>query len=224
MTLHNQFFGIIFDLDGLLVDSEPLQERAIGGVLARYGIHLSTDDFVSMVGISTPQNFLDVLEQHGPFAPLERLLEQKHALYREIAEAELRPMPGAVALVEAAAAAGVPRAVASSSPRADVDLSLAAVGLDAALPQRVGGDQVSATKPAPDLYLRALDLIRLPAARCVGLEDTTHGVAAAKAAGLACVTVPNRHTVGQDLTAADHRIPSLEALSLRDLAGLVSFG
>jgi len=217
-------FGIIFDLDGLLVDSEPLQERAIGGVLERYGIHLTSDDFVSMVGISTPQNFLDVLERHGPFESLERLLAQKHALYRQIAEAELQPMPGAVALVRAAAAADVPRAVASSSPRADVDMSLVAVGLDAALPLRVGGDQVAETKPAPDLYLRGLELIGLGAGRCVGLEDTTHGVASAKAAGLSCVAVPNRHTVGQDLSAADRRISSLEDLSLPDLARLASFG
>jgi beta-phosphoglucomutase len=217
-------FGIIFDLDGLLVDSEPLQERAIGGVLARYGIHLSTDDFVAMVGISTPQNFLDILHRHGPFETLDRLLEQKHALYREIAGAELRPMPGAIALVKAAAAAEIPRAVASSSPLADVALSLEAVGLAADLPLRIGGDQVAATKPAPDLYLRGLELIGLPAARCVGLEDTAHGVHAAKAAGLACVAVPNRHTHGQDLSAADQKISSLDALSLQDLARLVSFG
>jgi HAD superfamily hydrolase (TIGR01509 family) len=214
-------FGVVFDLDGLLVDSEPLQERAIGAVLARYGVHLTAADFVSMVGISTPRNFEDVLARRGPFASLERLLAQKHALYREIATAELRPMPGAVALVEAAAAAGVPRAVASSSPRADVDLSLAAVGLDGLLPLRVGGDEVQATKPAPDLYLRALDLLGLPAARCVGLEDTAHGVHAAKAAGLACVAVPNRQTCGQDLSVADRRVSSLEALTLRDLASLV---
>lgn len=215
-------FGIVFDLDGLLVDSEPLQERAIGGVLARYGIHLEPEDFVAMVGISTPDNFIDVLGRHGPFESLDRLLAQKHALYREIATAELAAMPGAVALVEAAAAAGVPRAVASSSPREDVDLSLAAVGLDGALPLRVGGDQVAATKPAPDLYLRALELLNLPASRCVGLEDTAHGVHAAKAAGLICVAVPNRHTRGQDLTAADRLVASLEALALRDLASLVS--
>ncbi len=216
--------GIIFDLDGLLVDSEPLQERAICGVLERYGIRLGSGDFEAMVGISTMQNFQDVIDRHGPFETVERLIEQKNALYHEIARAELRPMPGAVALVEAAAANRIPRVVASSSPVRDVVLSLETVGLDALLTLRVGGDQVEATKPAPDLYLSALALVGLPAERCVGLEDTEHGVLSAKAAGLACVAVPNRHTRGQDLSAADLTVASLEALSLRDLATLASFG
>ena len=217
-------FGIVFDLDGLLVDSEPLQEKAIRAVLARYGIRLGRSDFEAMVGLSTPRNFQDMIDLHGPFETLGRLMAQKNMLYGEIARAELQPMPGAVSLVEAAAAASLPRAVASSSPVADVALSLDAVGLGDLLPLRIGGDQVSATKPAPDLYLHALDLLRLPAGRCVALEDTEHGVLSAKAAGLACVAVPNRHTIAQDLSAADLRVSSLVSMTLWDLARLVPFG
>jgi HAD superfamily hydrolase (TIGR01509 family) len=123
-------------------------------------------------------------------------------------------MPGAVALVRALAAASVPLAVASSSPHDDIGPSLVAVGLDALLPVRVSGFDVARMKPAPDVYLRAIDLLGLSPSACVAVEDAQAGVEAAKAAGLSCVAVPNRYTLGRhDFRAADAVVASLETVT-----------
>jgi HAD superfamily hydrolase (TIGR01509 family) len=125
----------------------------------------------------------------------------------------MEAMPGAVELVRALRAGRVPIAVASSSGLADVAASLRAVGLDDDLPVRASAEEVARPKPAADVYLLAVRRLGLAPEACVALEDAGPGVAAAVAAGLACVAVPNAYTVGHDFAGA-----ALVARSLRDLS------
>ncbi|MBP7127737.1 HAD family phosphatase [Myxococcota bacterium] len=214
-------FGVVFDLDGLLVDSERLQARAFAVALSPFGIVLDDREFGRFVGLSTRQNFLDLARMHPRLADhLEEIHARKDRAYRELVEREMEPMPGARTLVEALHRDGIPMAVASSSPRADVAASLARAGLSGFLDRIVAGDEVARPKPAPDLYLRAAELAGLPPWQCVALEDARAGVEAAKAAGLSCVAIPNRYTRDHDFSRADLVLPSLEHVSRSLLASL----
>lgn len=207
-------FGVVFDLDGLLVDSERVQAMAFNVALAPYGIELSDEDFASFVGYSTLQNFKDLARKHPRLAPdVLAIHDIKDRAYAELVRTEMRSMPGALELVRALDASGVPMAVASSSYRQDVEACLHCVGLGEVLTILSPGDEVRRTKPAPDVYLRAVELLGLPASFCVALEDAEAGVRAAKAAGLCCIAVPNRFTRGHDFGLADGVVASLTVLT-----------
>ncbi len=215
-------FGVVFDLDGLLVDSERVQAMAFNAVLAPYGIELSDDDFAMFVGYSTAQNFNDLAGRHSKLAPhVQEILAAKDRAYAELVETHMKPMPGAVELVRMLHASQVSMAVASSSYRVDVEACLCLVGLSNLLPTLSPGDEVARTKPAPDVYLRAVQLLGIPAASCVALEDAEAGVRAAKTAGLKCIAVPNRYTLRHDFSAADLVLESLEALTLPAILALL---
>lgn len=213
-------WAVVFDLDGLLVDSEPVQQESFNVVLARYGIRLDDDAFRPLVGRSTRENFAFLKERYRIGDSIEDLLARKASAYDALI-GRIRPMPGAVRLVRDLAAAGVRMAVASSSPRRVVERSLAAAGFDGGLGLVVGGDEVARTKPAPDVYLRAVEVLGLPAGSCVAVEDSVAGVEAAVEAGLRCVAVPNRYTSGDDFARADRVFPSLDGLTETALKGVV---
>jgi HAD superfamily hydrolase (TIGR01509 family) len=217
--------GVVFDLDGLLVDSERVQAIAFNVALAPHGVVLSDDEFACFVGYSTRQNFLDLAARHPHLAPhVPAIHAAKDRAYRDLVDAQMRAMPGAVELVRTLHEAGIPMAVASSSPREDVVACLRRVGLDGWLALVSPGDEVARTKPAPDVYLRAVGMLGMPASACVALEDAQAGVESARAAGLRCIAVPNRYTRGNDFGRADACLPSLEDVTLPFLVALVGDG
>lgn len=218
---HRATCGVVFDLDGLLVDSEPVQKMSFNVVLGPLGIELSDDDFQPLVGHSTQQNFLDLKDRYGIKENVESLLQRKAAAYQELIDTHMTAMPGAGRLLGELRAQGVPVAVASSSTRRDVDRSLAAVGLDHCVDFVVAGDEVRRSKPAPDLYLEAARGLGLVPGRCVALEDSNAGVQAAHAAGIPCIAVPNLYTRGQAFEHAVLVVDSLVRLTARDLVQLV---
>jgi HAD superfamily hydrolase (TIGR01509 family) len=216
--------GVIFDLDGLLVDSEPLQVLSFRKVMEEHGIDLTDEDFEAMVGFHTRDNFRYVREKYGLERSVESLLSAKDAAYRDIITAQMRTCRGADELVAALHARGVPMAVASSSPRRDVLLSLDTVRLTRFFTVIATADDVRETKPAPDLYLLAQQRIGVPARRCVAFEDAGPGLQAALAAGLLCIAVPHRFTAKHDFSRAARVLDSLSQISVDDLLELVARG
>lgn len=213
-------WAVVFDLDGLLVDSEPVQQESFNVVLARYGVRLDDDAFRPLVGRSTRENFAFLKERYGIGDAIADLLARKASAYDALI-ARIRPMPGAVRLVRDLARSHVRMAVASSSPRGVVLRSLLAAGFEGGLGVVVGGDEVARTKPAPDVYLRAVEVLGLPAGSCVAVEDSEAGVEAAVGAGLRCVAVPNRYTSGDAFARADLVCPSLDDLTVTALKRVV---
>jgi len=205
----SQVSGIVFDVDGLLVDSEPLQARAINGVLARHGIHLGEEEFTELVGMQTRDNFVLLKARYGLPETIEELLAAKAELYLALVKTDLRACEGAVDLVKALKAQGVPLAVASSSPRRDVHLSLQAVGLSDCFLHIVTAEDAPRPKPAPDLYLEATRRLGLDPACCIAFEDSGAGVVAATSAGLTCYAVPHKYTRDHDFSRAAAVLGSL---------------
>ena len=213
--------GILFDMDGVLVDSEPLFHKAVNIVVARCGAAPITEaeNNRHLLGTTVSETWAQVKRlREIPQTPAE-LLAAYTGVVKEVLRSDLTPRPGVRALIAEAQRRGLPIAVASSSLREWVNLKLSVIGLTDAFPVALGGDDVANGKPAPDIYIRAARLLGLEAADCVAIEDSPIGLAAASASGAYTVCTLTDSTRHLDLSAANVIIENLEHFDYGLLAG-----
>jgi len=206
--------AVILDLDGLIVDSEPLHQRAFSDFLARQNVrhHFTVEEYGKyFVGIPVIENAKWLIARFNLRMDAREVIAAREAIYESLIAqpANLVAMPGIFDLLDQLAARNVPLAVASGSPRHQVVAILNGLGVAPRLRAIVAGDDVPRTKPAPDVYLRAAEQIGVAPAQCVALEDSATGITAAKSAGMRAIAVPNQYTAHQDLSHADARVASL---------------
>jgi HAD superfamily hydrolase (TIGR01509 family) len=204
---------VIFDMDGLLVDSEPLHLAASNEILGKFGHRLDEESNRRFIGIGEERFWSILKEEMGISASIEELMaERSRTVSRLLEEVGIRTMPGVRERVREISERGYPLALASSTVRSQIDEVLAAAGLAPFFPIRVSGEdpEVKNGKPAPDIFLRAALLLRLDPSACLVFEDSQAGAQAARAAGMRCIAVPNSDTRHLDLSAADLLVESLE--------------
>jgi HAD superfamily hydrolase (TIGR01509 family) len=210
--------AVIFDLDGLLLDTESVWTRAEQKLFARYDRTFGPDEKRRLIGTSGPVAagiLEDMLGLPGEGAAL--IASVRDLVWDEL-EAGAPPQPGAVALLTALARRGTLIAVASNSPRAIVDRALWFSVIETPFGVVLGGDEVEHPKPAPDLYLEACRRLGADPAESVAFEDSPPGVASARAAGLRVVGIPS--FPGVTLDEAHVVTDSLEDAVARAAAGL----
>lgn len=190
MQLGSDLVGVLFDFNGVLLLDSHLQEQAWQQMARELrGRELSAHEVRHVVHGRTNRDILAHLLGRGPSAAeLAELADQKEAAYRAgclAAEDAFRLAPGAEPLLDRLRAAGVPRAIATSSPRANVDFFVAHLGLERWIPREaiVFDDGSFPGKPAPDIYRIAAARLQLPPSACVVIEDAVSGVEAARRAG-----------------------------------------
>jgi HAD superfamily hydrolase (TIGR01509 family) len=208
--------AVVFDLDGVLVDSEPIHFRAANRVLARYGSSIGDAEYRTFIGLGETATW-DVWRERAQIAATVEVLIAAHTQARleEIA-AGVEAIDDAVQLARWLHASGIRLAIASSSTPQVIDALLLALGLDGLFSVRVSGEDpdVHHSKPAPDVYLAAAARLGVTPAACLAIEDSGPGVTAAKRAGMTCIAVPNRWTADQDFSAADVVLESLRYFPL----------
>lgn len=214
--------ALVFDFDGLILDTEWSDFVSVAEAFAAHGVDLPIAEWREGVGSTDKRHWTEWLEEvlGGPIdrdAVRAARLERHHAL---IAEEVVRP--GVIELLDQAAAAGVGLAVASSSPLDWVGPHLERLGLLVRFEAVVTRDDVVSTKPAPDLYLAATAALGADPVWSVAFEDSAHGCTSAVAAGLRCVAVPNRMTRPQRFAHADLVVDSLADLDLAGLEAMVA--
>lgn len=204
--------AVVFDCDGLLLDTESAWTRGERTLYASRGVTFTMDHKRRLLGSSGPRAHA-LFEAHLD-APGEgdALMAELHGLVSDEIARSAPPQPGAVELLEALRAAGTPVGLASNSPSAMVALALRTAGLEGAFASVLCADQVANPKPAPDLYVQSCARLGAAPARCVGLEDSPTGVVAAKAAGMFVIGVPSLQGItldGADLVAASLAEPAV---------------
>jgi HAD superfamily hydrolase (TIGR01509 family) len=209
--------AIIFDFDGLILDTEEPIYRSWLEVYEAHGENLPFERWVQIIGSTTaefnPQHHLE--ERLGrPLA--QAVLERRIGRRTELILAQ-QLLPGIVQHIDAAKSLGLLLGVASSSTRDWVSGHLDRLGILSKFDCVRCRDDVTNAKPAPDLYLAVLDCLGVGASDALAIEDSPNGVIAAKRAGMRCVAIPNSITANLDLSPADLVLRSLSEVTLRDL-------
>jgi HAD superfamily hydrolase (TIGR01509 family) len=189
-----QIKALIFDMDGLLVDTEALAYGAMNAFLAKHALERRQDIHNQMLGRRIPEAMAIVKEGYGLSHPIDDLISDYTIMRRDALVGNVRPMPGALEVVRIGHDAGLRIGLASSGQREQVTLSLNEAGLRGMFEVEVTGDDVRRGKPAPDLFLKAAELLHVDPKHCVVFEDAPAGVAAAINAGMRAVAVPNEHS------------------------------
>lgn len=187
--------AVFFDMDGTLVDTEPLWWRTAEAVARSAGHRLTEADVPAVVGRSVADTAAHLRHATGGTASARALARDLHAGFHARVSRGLRPMPGALELLDALAGAGIPLGLVSASPRSVVDLVLPGLG-----PHRfavtVAEGETPRTKPHPDPYLAAAGALGVEPRFCVAVEDSPSGLASAEAAGCAVLAVPSTVPIG----------------------------
>ena len=211
------FDAIIFDMDGLLLDTEKLSHQSFISTAAAYDQTFQFDDYRQLIGRNAKTG-IEILRRMLPAGiDAAEFKDDWLDAYRQLIDHHIEVKPGAHHLLACLAKMQVPRAVATSSSGTKARAILDRVGLWQFIPHLTGGDEVKAGKPAPDVYLDAAKKLGVDAPRCIAFEDSETGITAALSAGMRVIQIP-------DLIAAE-RAPAppayYHASSLLDGAALL---
>jgi HAD superfamily hydrolase (TIGR01509 family) len=215
-----RFAAVIFDMDGVLVDGEPLHFAAVNEVLGEEGLSMSFEEYRPHMG--TKYGWQEMIRDLHLSKPQAYYSDRFKALmterYRERSEA----LPGAVALVRGLRAQGVPLGIASSSIQPWVEACLGKIGLLDAFDRIVTGSDVEVGKPAPDIYLLAARRLDVAPRDCLVFEDAPAGIQSAKNAGMVCWAVRTEYTRGLALPGPDREFESLLEFDLTEILGVAA--
>src|SRR6266498_1393820 len=190
MDEHPKIHAVIFDMDGVLVDSEPLINAAAISMFKEKGLIVQPDDFLPFVGAGEDRYIGGVAEQHNFPLDLNEAKRRTYEIYLALVPSQLRAFPGTLELVKACRKAGLLIAVASSADAIKDHANLDKIGLPMKFWDAViTAEHVTNKKPAPDIFLSAASKLAVHPLECVVVEDAINGIQAARAAGMRCVAV-----------------------------------
>ena len=208
--------AIIFDMDGTLIDSEPLHLLAYQELLEQFEHVWTAQDNREFLGRTDFDVCKAMVSKFNLSLTARQLVERKEHVLQELVEKNAHPRPGVLEILNAAAELKVPMAVASSATLATIAFTIDALGIRKYFSTLSSGEEVSSGKPDPAVFLLAAQRLKVPAQNCLVVEDTLNGIKAAKAAGMYCVAVPCEATSHEDHSLADCRLQSLTELNLQN--------
>ena len=212
------FWAVIFDMDGVIADSEPTYFEAINVLLAPTGHRMSEAQYEEIIGTSTEHTWRTITETFGLEGTMEDHIRRYNQVLLELLRQPRAALPGVRELLAELRRLRVPAALATSSWKSWAEALLQATGLGSAFDAVVWREMVEHPKPAPDLFLRAAELVGVEPARCVVVEDTAPGLEAAKAAGMLAVQVRSASTALPPQPIADLVLDSMAQFP-RELVG-----
>jgi HAD superfamily hydrolase (TIGR01509 family) len=213
-SLRSPVRAVIFDCDGVLVDSEVLGLRALQMALQDAGLEMPMESLTRFSGRSHNETLAE-LEQEFGVSLLDRNLDERLQLHYMglVRSSGLRSCPGIPEFIAALKQKCIPFTLASSGPRQKVLLSLRSVGLEPEFPDFISGDDVSRAKPAPDPYLAAAAILNIKASDCLAIEDSPNGIRSARAAGMQVIAVTNTYK-REMLAEADFIVDDIQKLAI----------
>lgn len=220
MTESNDHMGVIFDLDGVLVDSGWAHKKSWYDLAEKEGFPMTDEFFFNTFGMQNYQIIPMLIERDASPDEVDRLSDWKEQRYRDIIAEELVPVEGAKTLLGDLRNTGFLLAVGSSAPKANLELVLDCTDLQDYFDAYVTSQDVTKGKPAPDTFLKAAEKLSLSASSCIVVEDAVQGIQAAKAAGMPVVAVTTTRSRA-DLVGADIIVDNLDQLKVRQFIDLL---
>lgn len=205
-------FAFIFDMDGVIVDSNPYHKIALRQFCQQHGYALSEAQLREKIYGRTNKEW--ITNVFGPLPPetVSQYAEEKEALYRELFKNDIAPVAGLPAFLEQMNAQNIARAIGTSAPRSNVDFTLAGTGLQRFFSIILDDRFVTHGKPHPEIYLKCAEALERTPADCIVFEDSLSGVEAGKRAGCRVVGISTTHTA-EELKDTDLVMPDFTSLT-----------
>ena len=189
--------GFIFDMDGVITDSNPYHKISLREFCERYGYHLTEEDLLNKIYGRTNKDW--ITNVFGVLSPeqLNQYAEEKEALYRKTHEKDIVPLPGIRQFLEQLEQHALPKAIGTSAPMSNVDFILGKTGLARFFSVILKDTDITVGKPHPEIYQKAAARLGLPPENCIVFEDSLSGIAAGQAAGCKVVGVTTTHSAAE---------------------------
>ncbi len=210
--------GVIWDLDGVLVDTGEFHYISWHETLSHYGIPFTWDTFTQSFGMNNEGILRLLLAEEYSDEIFHAISEEKEKNFRRAIRGRVKTLPGAVNLLAEIEAANIPQAIGSSAPQANIDTIVSELGITSYFQAIVSAAEMP-SKPDPEVFLTAAQLLNTPPERCVVFEDAIAGVEAAHRAGMKCVAITTTNE-SQQLQVADLIIDHLDSISVEHLKKL----
>lgn len=208
-------FAVIFDMDGVIVDSNPYHKIALQQFCEKHGYHLSDDELRNRVFGRTNKDWLMSLFNGKVTAQqIKEFEEEKESLFREIIAPHIQPVKGLISFLETLEEQKIPRAVATSAPPANVQFTLEKTGTQRFFQVVINGDAVENSKPHPEIYLKTAAAIHYPPQKCVIIEDSLSGIEAGRQAGCRVIGITTTHSHSELQPVTDLVIDDFDQLRL----------
>jgi beta-phosphoglucomutase len=206
---------VIFDMDGVIIDTEPVHHHAFFTQFGELGLTISDEEYAGFLGKSTRNVFQQLKQKYHLGPEIDDLLRRKREIFNERfdTDPDLDLLPGVRALIEDLHQHDVQLVLASSASKGTIARVFNRFGLAPYFTHIVSGEDFEESKPNPAIFLHAAEVSETPVSECIVIEDSANGVAAAKAAGIYCVGYASAHSAGQDIHIADLIIRDFSELS-----------
>ncbi|ACD51997.1 phosphatase [Clostridium botulinum] len=210
--------AFIFDMDGVIIDSEPIHRQVHGEIMNTLGINISKGELALYAGATNEYIFTKLKERYGIKKSVSELMDYKSKLIiNKVKEESLEPINGIRELLNALRKNNIKIAIGSSSPRSLIEAVIDKFNLHSAFDCIVSGEEVERSKPYPDVYIEVSKNLGINPEKCIVVEDSHNGVQAAKSAGMKCIGFNNVNSGNQDLSKADVRVDTIRKIDIYNL-------
>ncbi|MFB0559147.1 MAG: HAD family hydrolase [Dehalococcoidales bacterium] len=213
--------AVIWDMDGVIADTAPYHMKAWQEVFQKRGVNFTREDFRHNFGQRNDTIIRNTMGKEVPREEIDTIAREKEAGFRQKIGQNVKPLPGAIKLIESLAEQGVKLALASSAPMENIQLVISGLGISGYFQTIITGRDVTEGKPSPQSFLLAAQRLGIEPRNCIVIEDAIAGVSAAKKAGMRCLAITNTHP-RTSLREADLIVDTLEEVGVNDLERLLS--
>lgn len=208
--------AVIFDMDGVIIDSEPIHFEVDIQTMKDFGCSISKEELNKYVGTTNEYMFTDIKNKYKLDKSVEEIINYRCELAkRKVIESDLAPIEGIIDLLKNLKEKNIIAAIASSSPRDFIEVVVSKFELEDYFSCILSGEEVENGKPAPDIYVETAKKLGIVPEECIVIEDSKNGVMAAKEAGMKCIGFKNINSGEQDLSKADYIVNSIVEIKIQ---------
>ncbi len=213
-------FAVIFDMDGVIIDSNPWHKKSLREFCEKHGYHLSDEYLKEHIYGRANKDWIPVLFGDIPESRIRELANEKETLFRDLYKDQIKPIPGLLPFLETLHKRQIPTAIATSAPADNVSFTLNHTGIEKFFDVILDESSIDKGKPDPEIYLKTADRLNYPPDRCLVIEDSLSGVESARSAGCKVIGITTTHS-SDEISHTVRNIDDFTQLSGQDLSEIM---